>query len=511
MKGGTGTKMNIVNSKGISDQQLMSYPRFHALYVRVSTEEQAREGYSIDTQVNKLTAYAEFNGWQDIVLFIDEGESAKSMHRPEMKRLINLIKKGKIIAVVTLAVDRLSRNLLDMLQFIELCEGHGTAYICATLNFDTSTPIGRMVLQILAAFAEFERSMIASRVKSNMMDIAEKKKRYLAFPPFGYEFDEQKNLVPVPAEAEWVRKAANMFVAGYGYRAVARWLNENGIRTRKGAPWSSSTVRQMLTNELYIGKVIWNRRYYDKNGKMHWRDPSEWVVCENAHPAILTDEQWVEINKRITRRMPKGGQKQAKYKLSGLMRCGYCSASMVSRRYGNKGPHRERFIYVCQQYQKNGNCRFNYIFIEDAEKAVYEALEELAEGYINIPEDDIINASKSLEEEFARREAAIDMKFQRQIQAYENGLIGERDLLLARERVEKERQLLQQEKERLKAPDRQEIIQAIKKQAKQLLWLWENAELQVIQNALRIIIDSVVVLDGQVIDIRLSKEVFSPE
>lgn len=175
------------------------------------------------------------------------------------------------------------------------------------------------------------------------------------------------------------------------------------------------------------------------------------------------------------------------------------------------GPHRERFIYVCQQYQKNGNCRFNYIFIEDAEKAVYEALEELAEGYINIPEDDIINASKSLEEEFARREAAIDMKFQRQIQAYENGLIGERDLLLARERVEKERQLLQQEKERLKAPDRQEIIQAIKKQAKQLLWLWENAELQVIQNALRIIIDSVVVLDGQVIDIRLSKEVFSPE
>lgn len=216
----------------------------------------------------------------------------------------------------------------------------------------------------------------------------------------------------------------------------------------------------------------------------------------------------MDVNKE---EFAKGGQKQAKYRLSGLMRCGYCSASMVSRRYGNKGPHRERFIYVCQQYQKNANCRFNYIFIEDAEKAVYEALEELAEGYINIPEDDIINASKSLEEEFARREAAIDMKFQRQIQAYENGLIGERDLLLARERVEKERQLLQQEKERLKAPDRQEIIQTIKKQAKQLLWLWENAELQVIQNALRTIIDSVVALDGQVIDIRLSKEIFSPE
>lgn len=503
--------MDIVNSKEVSDQQLMNYPCFHALYIRVSTEEQAREGYSIDTQVNKLSAYAEFSGWQNIVLFIDEGESAKDMNRPEMIRLINLIKKGKVIAVVTLAVDRLSRNLLDMLRFIELCEEHETAYICATLNFDTSTPIGRMVLQILAAFAEFERSMIASRVKSNMMDIAEKKKRYLAVPPFGYIFDEGKNLIIIDEEAEWIRKAANMFIAGHGYRAVAKWLNENGVRTRKGAPWSSSTVRQMLTNELYIGKVIWNRRYYDKNGKMHWRDPSEWVVCENAHPAILTDEQWGEINKRITRRMPKGGQKQAKYKLSGLMHCGYCEASMVSRRYGNKGPHREQFIFVCQQYQKNASCRFNYIFIEEAEKAVYEALEELAEGYINIPEDDLTSASRSLEEEFARREVIIDMKFQRQIQAYENGLIGERDLRLARERVEKERQLLQEEKKRMKAPDRIEIIHTIQSQAKQLLWLWENAELQVIQNALRTIINSVIVLDGQIIDIRLSKEIFSPE
>lgn len=503
--------MQIISSKEISEQQLISYTSFHALYIRVSTEEQAREGYSIDTQLNKLTAYSEFNGWQNVIAFVDDGESAKDMNRPEMKRLINFIKKGTVATVATLTVDRLSRNLLDMLQFIELCEKHGTAYICATLNFDTSTPIGRMVLQILAAFAEFERSMIATRVKSNMIDIAQKRKRYLAVPPFGYVFDENKNLAPVDKEAEWIRKAADMFIAGHGYRAVSKWLNECGIRTRKGKLWCSSSVRQMLTNELYIGKLIWNRRYYDKNGKMQWRDPSEWVVCENAHPPILNMEQWNAIQKRITRRMPRGGQKQAKYRLSGLMRCGFCGAPMVSRRYGNKGPHRDKFIFVCQSYQKEARCQFNYIFIGDAEKAVYETIEELAEGYINIPEDDMINASRSLEEEFARREATIDMKFQRQIQAYENGLIGERDLLLARERVEKERQLLQQEMDRLKTPNKKEIIQAIKSQAKQLLWLWESTELPVIQNALRLIIDSVIVLDGHVTDIRLSKELFSPE
>lgn len=498
-------------AKELSDSQLSNYSRYYALYIRVSTDEQAREGYSIDTQISKLKAYADFNGWQNIVIFCDEGESAKDMNRPDMKRLIKLIKKDHVAAVVTLHVDRLSRDLLDMLQFVTMCEDHKTAYICATLNFDTSTPIGRMVLQILTAFAEFERSMTATRVKSNMMNIIEKQKRYMAVPPFGYEYNEEKRLVIVPEEAKWVRKATDMFVAGHGYRAIAAWLNENGIRTRKGVLWTSSTVRQMLTNELYIGRLIWNRRYYDKNGKMRWRDPSEWVVCENAHPAILTQEQWDAINKRITRRMPKGGQKQAKYRLSGLMRCGHCGDAMVSRRYGSKGPHREKFIFVCQGYQKNATCQFNYVFIKDAEKAVYEVLEELAAGFISVPEDDLDTASKSLEEEYIRRENAIDMKFQRQIQAYENGLIGDKDLRLARERVEKERELLKQERKCMKMPDKTEIIKAIQGQAKQLLWLWENAELSVIQNALRLIIDSIVVLDRQIIDIRLSKELFSPE
>lgn len=485
--------------------------RIIALYVRVSTDEQAQEGYSIENQIDRLTAYAKFQGWQNTEFFIDEGQSAKDMNRPAMKRLIKLIKQNKVSTVVTLYVDRLSRNLLDMLQFVNLCEEHNTAYVCASLNFDTSTPIGRMVLQILAAFAEFENSMRATTVKSNMANIVEKKKRYLANPPFGYEFDEQKNLVIVPEEAEWVQKAADMFIAGHGYRAVAKWLNDNGVKTKKGVPWTASTVRQMLTNELYIGQLVWNRRYYDRNGKMHWRDPSEWIIHEDAHPAILSQEQWAEINKRITRRMPKGGQRQAKYRLSGLMRCGYCGSTMVSRRYGSKGPHKNKFIFVCSDYQKNGGCRFNYIFIEDADKAVYEALENLSNGFIQISDEDLEKAAQAREIDFAKREAIIDQKFQRQIQAYENGLISERDLKIARERVERERQLLLQEKERAKLPEKSAIKEAIQKEAKRLLWLWDNGELPVIQNTLRTIIDSIVVLDGQVVDIRLSEELFSPE
>ncbi|MDN5324134.1 MAG: site-specific recombinase [Clostridia bacterium] len=477
-----------------------------AIYVRVSTDEQAKEGYSIHSQVDRLMAYAKFQGWQNIEVFADEGRSAKDMNRPAMKRLVNLIKKKKVSTVATISVDRLSRNLLDMLQFVDLCEKHGAAYVCAALNFDTSTPIGRMVLQILAAFAEFERAMISDRVKSNMMEISEKKKKYMAVPPFGYKYDEHKNLVPVPEEAEWVKKAADMFISGHGYRAVSKYLNDNGIRTTKGKEWSSSTVRGMLTNELYIGKVIWNRRYYDTNGKMCWRDPSEWIVHENVHPSILTQHQWDEIHKRIDKKVPKGGSQQFKHRLSGFIVCGHCGAKMVSRKYGSKGPHKDKRIYVCSNYQKSGGCHFNRVFMDEADDMVYSVLEGLSDGKIKIKDEYLQKASESLEEEFKRREAAIDQKFQRQIEAYENGLIGAKDLKIARERIEKERELLELEKSRAQKPQKSEIEEFVRAESKQLLWAWNNADLPVLHKQLRLIFKDFVALNNKIVDYRYTED-----
>ncbi|MGI6542095.1 MAG: zinc ribbon domain-containing protein [Limnochordia bacterium] len=197
-----------------------------------------------------------------------------------------------------------------------------------------------------------------------------------------------------------------------------------------------------------------------------------------------------------------------KHKLSGLLRCGECGASMVSRRYGSKGPHKERMIFVCSGYQKRGSCRFHYIFIDQADETVYATLEQLADGDIVIPSEDIEKAVQAIEMEHQRRIAAIDAKFQRQIQAYENGLIGERDLQIARDRVEKERELILQERDRIEAPTQDTIRQAVLNQAQQLLWLWESGELPVVQNALRKLFDHVVVINGSISDFRLSPELY---
>lgn len=353
----------------------MGQPRFVALYARVSTEEQAREGQSLATQISRLSHYALSRGFDNTRVFVDDGYSAKNMNRPALSELLSLIREGRVEAVCTMAVDRLSRNLLDMLKFIELCEQHNTSFICTALNFDTSSPIGRMTLQMLAAFAEFERSMIASRVKSNMHEIVRQKRRFLSCPPFGYALDVDRTLKIVESEAHWVRAAADLYLGGRGYREIARWLNESGApRTRKGNSWSPSSVKAMLANRTYTGTVVWGRRCTDAKGRVAWKAEDEWTVARDAHPPIIDQKKWNAVVERMHSGRNRGGIHRSRSRLAGLVQCGYCGSKMVSRIYSNRGPNRNRRIYVCSAYQKKGACRFNYIFADNLEAEVLRCL-----------------------------------------------------------------------------------------------------------------------------------------
>jgi len=353
----------------------LGQPRLVALYARVSTDEQAREGQSLATQISRLSHYASSRGYDNVRVFVDDGYSAKNMNRPALSELLSLVREGRVEAVCTMAIDRLSRNLLDMLKFIELCEQHNTSFICTALNFDTSSPIGRMTLQMLAAFAEFERSMIASRVKSNMHEIVRQKRRFLSSPPFGYELGSDGTLRIVEPEAHWVRAAADLYLGGRGYREIARWLNECGAPpTRRGNPWSPSSVKAMLANRTYTGTVVWGRRCTDSKGRVAWKAEDEWTVAHDAHAPIIDHEKWNAIVERMQARRNRGGIHRSRSRLAGLVQCGHCGSKMVSRIYGNRGPNRGRRIYVCSGYQKKGTCRFNYIFADILEAEVLKCL-----------------------------------------------------------------------------------------------------------------------------------------
>lgn len=490
----------------------MSEPRLVALYARVSTEEQAREGQSLATQVSRLSHYASSRGFENTRVFKDEGHSARDMNRPALKRLISLIKENRVEAVCTMAVDRLSRNLLDMLRFIELCENHRTAFVCTSMNFDTSSPIGRMTLQVLAAFAEFERTMIASRVRSNMHEIVKRKRRFLSSPPFGYILDGDGIMQVVESEATWVRAAADMYLGGHGFREIARWLNQSEApRTRRGNLWSPSSVKAMLSNPAYTGTLVWGRRQTDNHGKTTWRDEDEWTVAHHAHTAILDRERWDAMAERMHKARNRGGLHRSRSRLAGLVRCGHCGAKMVSRNYSNRGPNRGRRIYVCSTYQKKGRCRFNYAFADDLEAQVLEAL---ALASPDLPGPDVCSASavqRQSTADMADSLGRIERRLRRLVEGYEEGAITADELAKARRRLEAQRscvasRTLPRESACTKQAGRQDPAVP-----EFLAWLWCEARIGLLHRFLELVLESCIIADRELSEVRLSSNLVSPK
>ncbi len=355
-----------------------------------------------------------------------------------------------------------------MLNFIEMCEEYGTSFVCPSINFDTSTPVGSMVLHILSAFAEFQRKMIAENVKSNMDNLVETKDRYLTLPPFGYRLNKNTGkLEIVEEEAYWIRKMAEKFLDGEGYRKIARWLNENEVKTKRNNPWSATAVKTILKNDIYTGVTTWNRRYYNKKGKIKYRDKSKWIVKENTHQRILapkTHEKIIDLiekNESINRQksnntnQKQGQRENPSHKLSGLLYCSYCGSKLTSRKYSSKGPKKDKKIFVCSNYQKKGNCSFNYIFVSEAESIVFEItlklitkelqkkIQELKESLDSKTNLDNLEINKTLTQAYNKQVKTIEEKFQRSIKAYENGAIDIDDLKKAKIRLEKEIQQIE--------------------------------------------------------------------
>lgn len=144
-----------------------------AIYCRVSTDEQAREGVSLDEQKERLLAYCKAMGWSEETLtFIDDGYSAKSLERPQLTKLIHQVKQGSISRIMVTKLDRMSRRLLDLLNMIDLFQQYDVSFVSISESFDTNTPSGRLTLQVLGAVAEFERERIRERVFENMLHAA---------------------------------------------------------------------------------------------------------------------------------------------------------------------------------------------------------------------------------------------------------------------------------------------------------------------------------------------------
>ncbi len=262
-----------------------------AVYTRKSTEEGLEmEFNSLDAQREACEAYIasqKSEGWVELAdRYDDGGFSGGTLERPALKRLLADIDDGRIDVVVVYKIDRLSRSLMDFAKLVEVFDRNGVTFVSVTQSFNTTTSMGRLTLNILLSFAQFEREVIGERIRDK---IAASRKRGMwmgGFVPLGYEVRDRK-LVINDAEAATVRMIFERFVEVGSATALARTLAAEGVRTRRGRLVDKGFLYKLLNNRVYIGDAVHKGTAY----------PGE-------HEAIITRALWDKVH-GILRQSPR--------------------------------------------------------------------------------------------------------------------------------------------------------------------------------------------------------------
>ncbi|HET9672679.1 MAG TPA: recombinase family protein [Actinomycetota bacterium] len=276
-------------------------------YCRVSTEEQAAEGFSIDGQAEKLRAYAELHDLGPVMLIEDPGRSGKNLERPGLQQLLAMVEQGRITNVLVWRLDRLSRNLGDLILLADTFGKHGVGLHSFTEKIDLSSATGRMFYNILGAFAQFYREQLAENVRLGMQQAA-REGRWTNRPKMGYDLVDG-HLIP-NAEAPIVRRI-------FALRADGLSLREIEERTRV----KYSTVRAILHSRIYLGEVLLS---------------GEWFP--GHHESLVSPQQFAAAHRG---HLP--GRPRSRHLLSGRIRCGLCGR-VASVRYGRDGA----VLYRCR-------------------------------------------------------------------------------------------------------------------------------------------------------------------
>ena len=316
-----------------------------AIYVRVSTVEQAKEGYSIGEQTERLTKYAEAHGWHIYKIYTDPGFSGSNMDRPALQELISAVKQKKFEKVLVYKLDRLSRSQKDTLTIIEdILIANNVDFVSMNENFDTSTPFGKAMIGILAVFAQLEREQIKERMA--MGKEARAKKGLWnggSEAPYGYIYKDGLLYVD-DFEAMIVRKIYALAGEGKSDRKIAAILKNEGYKTRLGE-WQRTSVRGILNKEIYSGIITF------KDSKF-----------EGLHDPIIDSDEFNEVQtikrKRANDISGKGWNPwKAASCISGLVYCAKCGNKYYIRtnRCHKGDKHYMYKKFVCEGRENSNN------------------------------------------------------------------------------------------------------------------------------------------------------------
>jgi len=226
-----------------------------AIYTRVSTEDQAKEGFSLDAQLDKLRSYCNARDWSIAGEYIDDGYSGRNVKRPAYSRMLEEMDSWDILLVIKM--DRIHRNSKNFMLMMEDLKKHEKEFVSMTESLDTSTAMGRFVMDIIQRIAQLESEQIGERVYIGMEQKARTNGGMLGFNiPYGYNYVNGK-LIINHNEAKQVKKIFLQYSKGMGMKKIANELNSKNIPTKQNRNWGSQTVSLILKNPLYCGFLHW--------------------------------------------------------------------------------------------------------------------------------------------------------------------------------------------------------------------------------------------------------------
>jgi site-specific DNA recombinase len=215
-------------------------------YVRVSTDKQAERGCSLDAQADKIRAMALVQSADLSDIIVESGESAKSLNRPGMAKLLALVDAGKVKAVIVAKLDRLTRSVKDLCELLERFERRGVALVSVAESLDTGSAAGRLVLNIMAAVSQWEREAIGERTRDALHHKRSQGER-VGNIAFGSRLAaDGQHLEPDPAEQGVLAEIQRLRLDGVTLRGIAAALNDKALRTRRGTPWRLESVARVL-------------------------------------------------------------------------------------------------------------------------------------------------------------------------------------------------------------------------------------------------------------------------
>lgn len=385
---------------------------FAAIYSRSSLGK-VKQGDTAEQQVSIIKEYArrfmpEIN-FDDRFIYIDDGQSGFKttfLQRPEMRKLLKDIEDGFITTVFFKGISRFARDAGESIQTAKRLMQKGVRVISIEENYD-SNKNDPTFFQIYAVMAEAESRKTSVRISLSNKEKSRHGLYMSSTTPFGYirvkELPEPLrselqasgkhplNLWPDEEESKIAKKIFELYLKGMGRTKIASYLNERGYLTRKGYPFNENTIRRIITNEVYTGSIMYGMRrikfvdsvdYERKLQKIEKVDKTDWAVCENAHPALISKDDFETI-RRIAMEREKFFKKDvgqrlnnAKHPLVGILKCGKCGTGMICHKRtvtladGSKQSYR---YYVCPTRRRSGTsvCNQRNIKADEIEEFVY--------------------------------------------------------------------------------------------------------------------------------------------